>query len=165
METIVSLIPNDEHVTAARQELETAGFAKDKINVLFQPAEVWRQLRGHQGIRAVAKQAALGALLGLLVGAIYGVPAGFFNCQFMNCSLETSVILWALITLFWVLAGGFLGSIIGLDKLERGLYSYVEGVRRGEALLVVEADRDKVPIAMRILQQEQGTVIQEVETI
>lgn len=163
METIVSLMPNDEHITAARQELETAGFAEDRINVLRQPVEVWRRLRGYQGIRAVAKKAALGAFFGILVGALYGIPSGFFNCKFMNCSLETSVILGALITLFWVLAGGFLGSIIGLDQLERGLYSYVEGVRRGEALLVVAADRDQVPIARRILQQEWGTVIQDVK--
>jgi hypothetical protein len=162
METIVSLIPNDEHVTAAKQELETAGFAEDKINVLLQPVEVWQRLRGHQGIRAVAKKAALGAFLGLFVGAIYGVPAGIFNCKFMNCSLQTSVILWALITLFWVLAGGFLGGIIGLDKLEHSLYSYVEGVRRGEALFVVETPEERAPEARRILRQEQGTVIHEI---
>lgn len=164
METVVSLIPNDDHVAAARQKLETAGFAAEKINVLFQPAAVWQRLRGRQGIRALAKQTALGALIGLLVGALYGVPAGIFNCKFMNCSLETSVILWALITLFWILAGGFLGSIIGLDKLECNLYSYVEGVRRGEALFVVETKREQVPIAMHILQQAQGTVIQDVKT-
>ena len=110
----------------------------------------------------MAKKAALGAFLGLLVGAIYGVPAGIFNCKFMNCSLQTSVILWALITLFWVLAGGFLGGIIGLDKLERSLYSYVEGVRRGEALFVVETPEERAPEARRILRQEQGTVIDEI---
>jgi hypothetical protein len=163
METIVSLMPNDEHVTAARQKLENAGLAQNKISVLFQTAEVWRQLGGHQKMQTVIKKAALGAVIGLFVGALYGIPAGIFNCRFMNCSLETSVILWVLITLFWVVGGGFLGSIIGMDELERDLYSYVEGVRRGEALFVIEADLDQIPVAMRILQQEQGTVIHEID--
>ena len=50
METIISLIPNDEHVAATRQELETAGFDKDKIDILYQPADVWQRLGGHQKI-------------------------------------------------------------------------------------------------------------------
>ncbi|MFO7680923.1 MAG: hypothetical protein R6X34_12810, partial [Chloroflexota bacterium] len=117
------------------------------------------QLGGHQKIRAVVKKAVLGGAIGLIVGALYGIPAGIFNCRFMNCPLETSVVMWALITLFWVVGGGFLGGIIGLDELEHDLYSYVEGVRRGEALLMVEVPEERAPEAMHILRQEYGTVI------
>jgi hypothetical protein len=162
METVISLLPNDEHLAAARRELAIAGFAPNRIAVLFQPADVWQRLGGHQRVRAVVKKAVLGGAIGLLVGALYGIPAGIFNCRFMNCSLETSVVLWALITLFWILVGGFFGSIIGIDGLERDLYSYVEGVRRGDALLVVETPEERAPEARRILLREQGTVVHEI---
>jgi hypothetical protein len=162
METIIGLIPNDDDVALVRQELKKAGFAKNKINILFQPADVWQRLEGRQEIRIVFKDAVIGMLIGLLVGAIYGVPAGISNCRFMNCSLETSVILWLIISLFWVVAGGFLGAILGFDKFEADFYSYVEGVERGEALFVVESSEDQAPEAMRILQQENGILIHEI---
>lgn len=162
METVISLIPNDEHVAKTKQALEAAGFIENKINVLRQPADVWRRLDGRQKIWTVAKKAGLGALIGLLIGALYGIPAGIFNCRFMNCSLQTSVIMWALISLFWVIGGAFLGAIIGLDKLEYDLYSYIEGVRRGEALFVVETTEKQVQAAEQILQQAHGTVIHDI---
>lgn len=162
METVIGLVPNDEHVTRTRQALKTAGFAETGINVLLQPADVWQQLGGHQKVRIVFKDAAIGALIGLVVGALYGVPAGVFNCRAMNCSVNTSVVLWAVISLYWVAAGGFLGAIIGIDQLEQALYSYVEGVRRGQALFVVDVPEDKVAAARDVLRQEHGIVIQDI---
>jgi hypothetical protein len=162
METVICLIPNDEHVATVRRGLASAGFADNKISVLFQPADVWRQLGGQQKMRAVLQKAMLGGAIGLIVGALYGIPAGIFNCRFMNCSLEMSVIMWALITLFWVVGGGVLGGMIGLDAVERDLYSYVEGVRRGAALFVVETPEERAPEVQRILRQQEGTVIHEI---
>ena len=86
METIIGLIPNDKDVLTARQELEKAGFAKNKINILIQPADVWQRLEGRQKIRIVFKDTVIGMLIGPIVGAVYGVPAGYYNCRFMNCS-------------------------------------------------------------------------------
>jgi hypothetical protein len=123
---------------------------------------VWQRLDGHQKVRGVFKWATIGALLSLLVGAIYGVPVGIFNCIFMNCPLETAFILWALVTLFWIVVGGIIGAIIGLDKLEEDLYSYVEGVRRGEVLFMVEAAPEQAQQAVQILHDEQGSVIHDI---
>lgn len=162
MKTVISLIPNDEHLVEAKKELTKAGFGESKTSILFQPADVWRRLEGQQKVRIVFKNGAVGALIGLFVAALYGVPAGILNCQFMNCSVGMSATFWALISLYWVAAGGFLGALVGLDKLEDDLYSYVEGVRRGEALFVVETSEEKAVEARRILQQEHGTVIHDV---
>jgi hypothetical protein len=161
METIIGLIPNDRDVLVARQELEEAGFDKNKIDILLQPDEVWQRLGGRQKIRIVFKDAVIGMFIGLVVGAIYGVPAGYYNCVSMNCPFETSVILWAIISLFWVLAGGFIGAIVGLDRFEADFHLYVKGVQRGDALFVVETSEDQAPEAMRILRQEKGMLIHE----
>lgn len=163
METIIGLIPNDHDVASARQELEKAGLAQNKINILFQPADVWQRLGGRQKIRIVFKDAVIGMFIGLIIGAIYGVPAGYYNCRFMGCPLETSIILWAIISLFWVAAGGFLGTIVGLDRFESNFYSYVEGVQRGEALFVVEASDNMAPVVKRILEQEHGILVHDLQ--
>jgi hypothetical protein len=159
METVVSLIPDDEHVPAVKRALAAAGFTENNMTILRQPVEVWQRLGGRRKMRTVLKKAAVGGLIGIGIGALYGIPAGVFNCVFMNCPQSISLFLWAIITLFWVVASGFLGTIIGLDQLERSLYSYVEGVRRGEALFVIQASPDRVPVAVDILQHKQGTVI------
>jgi hypothetical protein len=162
MALILSLVSNDDHVANTQKELVTAGFTAARINVLYHPVEVWQRLNGHQKMAVVFKHAAIGGLLGIIVGALYGVPAGVFNCTLMNCPQSTSIIMWALITLFWIMGGGILGALIGLDQLERDLYDYVEGVRRGEALIVVESSAQQVPQARRILQRQYGTVIRDI---
>ena len=163
METIIGLIPNDDDVESARQELKNAGFPKNKINILFQPADVWQRLEGRQKIRIVFKDAVIGMFIGLIVGAIYGVPAGVYNCRFMNCPMGTSVILWMAISLFWVITGAFLGAIVGLDRFEADFYSYVEGVQRGEALFVVEASEKQAPLVQHILEQEHGILVHDLQ--
>ena len=162
MDMVVSLLADDEHVPMVRNELVAAGIAESKMSVLRQPADVWQQLGGRRKMQSVAKKAAIGALIGLAIGALYGVPAAFFTCTLLNCTIRTGMILAVPITLFWILGGGLAGAIVGLDRLEYELYSYVEGVRRGEALIVVDATAKQAPEAVRILRQEQGTVIHEI---
>jgi hypothetical protein len=67
--------------------------------------------------------------------------------------------LLALISLYWIAGGGFLGALVGLDRLERDLYSYVEGVRRGAALFVVESPEERAPEVAEILAQEEGALL------
>jgi len=69
---------------------------------------------------------------------------------------------WVIISLFWLRAAGFMGAVIGLNKLDDELYSYVEGVRRGEALFVVETPAERVSEVVRILWQEHSTVVHQI---
>lgn len=159
MTTVISLIPNDEHIRTARQALEVAGVAKDKMKVLFRAGDAWRELGGPQKVQVVFKDGSIGALLGLIVGALYGIPAGYFNCLVNGCPAEKSLVAGTLFLLYGIFAGGFLGTLVGLDRLEQDLFSYVEGVRRGEALFVVEASEDVTPETLRILRHEHGMFV------
>jgi hypothetical protein len=159
MSTVVGLIAGDEHVTLVGEALKAAGFSEDKISILCRPAEVWQRLEGRKKLRVVYRNALIGMLLGLVVGVLYGATAGILNCRLMNCPVTTSLILLALISLYWLAGGGFLGALIGLDRLERDLYSYVEGVRRGAALFVVESPEERAPEVAGIMAQEEGAVL------
>lgn len=159
MKTLVALIPDDEHLVSAEEALKVEGIGESEISVLVRPAQVWRRLEGRKKLRVVFRYAFFGIILGLAVGVLYGVPAGIMNCREMGCPFTTSTLLLAVISLYWVLGGGFLGAIIGLDRLEQNLYSYVEGVRRGEALLVIETPNEQVSEVTRILRGENGSLV------
>ncbi|HSM54766.1 MAG TPA: hypothetical protein VK879_01310 [Candidatus Sulfomarinibacteraceae bacterium] len=106
---------------------------------------------------------AAGALFGLAVGALYGVPAGIFNCSEMGCPIVTSGAMLAVITVYWVLGGAFVGALIGMDRLEQDLYSFVEGVRRGAAVLVVQAPDERAEDVTRLLRGANGRLVHDIE--
>lgn len=159
MEMVTGLVPNDEHVSKAAKALQAAGFSDDQVKVIHQARDVWQWLNGREKLRVVFKYAFTGALLGLAVGCLYGIPAGLMNCSQMGCSSTLSLILLAIISLYWVLGGALLGGVVGVDQLEHPLYSYVEGVRRGEALFLIETGPERMEEARRILGREAGTCI------
>lgn len=122
MHTIVSLIPNSEHVTNAGEQLRANGIAEEKIHILHRNADVWQQLNGRQQIHTAVKDALIGMMLGLVVGLLYGITAGILNCRLMGCPVATSLMMLALISIYWMAAGAFLGGVIGFDQLEQKLY-------------------------------------------
>lgn len=163
MKTLIGLIPDDEHVVKAREALQVAGIGAGEISALKRPSEVWERLGGRRKLRVVFRYVFFGAMLGLAVGGLYGIPAGIMNCSEMGCPFTTSAVLLLIVTVYWVLGGAFLGAIIGMDRLEQDLYSYVEGVRHGEALLIVETPDDKSSEVERILQKENGLLVHSIE--
>lgn len=165
MKMLLSLIPDGQHVARAEQALLAAGLGEGAINAVVRPAEVWERLGGPKKLRILFRYTALGALLGLGVGAFYGVPSGILNCSQMDCPFSTSTVLLALISVYWVVGGAFLGAIAGADHLEENLYSYVEGVRRGAALLVVETPDEQVSEVTEILHRESGLLVHSMEDI
>lgn len=159
MKTYLGLIPDNEHVMHAGSALHAAGIPERAISTLVQPAEVWERLGGHERMRVVRKHAVVGGLLGLAVSLIYAVPLVLMYCPEMGCSFGTSVSVLAILALYWLLGGAFMGTIVGADRLEQGLYSYVEGVRRGGRLMVVQAPDEKAAEVPRILEHESGLMV------
>lgn len=165
MKTLISLIPDEEHITHAREALQAAGIGADDITALIRPAEVWERLRGRSKVPVALKYTLAGGVLGLLVGALYGIPAGIFNCSEMGCPFTTSTALLVVIVAYWVIGGLFMGAIVGMDRLEQDLYSYVEGVRRGAALLIVQTPDDRATDVTRILQEDRGLLVHGLEVM
>ena len=160
METIVGLVPDDVHVAEAKQEMKSAGFDENAIRVLRKPDDVWNLLGGHKKSRVLFRNVAIGAIFGLVLGILYGTTTGYCNCTLMACPVGSSMICLVLIVLFCTFVGGFFSALISLGQLDRSLYSYVEGVRHGQILLVVEASRENGPKIQRILEKAHGKAIQ-----
>lgn len=159
MKTLVGLIPDTEHVKDTEGMMNAAGIRDYKLNVLDRPGEVWRRLGGHEKMRGVYKHALIGALLGLGVAALYGLPASITTCIYRGCAFSDNMGSLVAISLYWIIAGAFLGAIIGLDRLEQDMYSYVEGVRRGGSLMIVETPDEEVAQVAEILGHEGGLLV------
>jgi hypothetical protein len=158
METIVGLIPDDAQLASAEQELIAAGFSGNKMHELLGSADFWKRQYSKEKERLIFKDAAIGALIGLSIGGLYGVIAGVLNCRLMDCPIGTSLTFLALIVLYCSFSGALFGAIIGLDRLERSLLSYVAKTRHFQALFVVETSTETSPEARHILEKH-GTVV------
>lgn len=161
MTTIVSFIPEADHVLTARQALTKVGIPKDKINVVTQPLEVWRRLHGREKTWVLFKGVAIGALLGAVVGLMASAPAGYFNCARQACTVQESLLFAVLVTAYFAFAGGLLGAFAGADRFENDVLLYVDGVLRGEPLLAIETSEETAAKARHILTQEHGFLIHE----
>ncbi|MDV7391492.1 hypothetical protein RZS08_09075, partial [Arthrospira platensis SPKY1] len=107
------------------------------------------------------RYAAIGAALGVLLYGPVGFFAGYLDCKLMGCNQAIGATFLALGLLIGLVGGGVLGAVIGLNNLEQHLYAYVEGVRRGELLLMVEAPAPLGKAVVSLLRQEQGTVVRD----
>jgi hypothetical protein len=159
MKTLISLIPDTDSAEHAVGKLRQAGVSQDKMCILCRPVEVWKRLGGDEKLHIVIRYGLYGTLLGLAVGLLYGVPSGIMNCLVMDCAVNTNLTFLAIITLFWILGGAFLGTLFGLDRLEKDLYSYVEGVRRGGAFIMVDIPENQAAAVTKILKEEHGLLV------
>jgi len=162
MEKIVGVFANDSDLLSSREELTAVGFQNAAIKVSREPSQVWQWLDGKKRLRRLLKSAGYGAAIGIVVGGLYGIPAGIANCTIGACSVATSLKFLVVIEAYWMLAGGFLGAIAGLDRLERALFAYVEGARKGESVLVVESPPEKSTQVMEIMRQNHSTAVQDI---
>jgi hypothetical protein len=163
VKTLIGLIPDREHALSADQALHGAGIGASRISALARPAEVWERLEGRKKLNIVSRDGRIGALLGLAVSAIYLVPLVIMYCPEMGCSSATRFIFLTVMALCWALGGAFLGTIVGTDQLEHDLYSYVEGVRHGGVVLLVESPDEQAAAVSRILRQENGLLVHTIE--
>lgn len=130
MKTLEPSIHDEEKASRAQEREEGPGAGKGELTTLLHAAQESEQLWGRKRLTVVVRFAIAGAILGLVVGALYGIPAGMMNCSAMGCPFTTSVTLLVVITVYWVLGGACMGAIVGMDRLEQGFYTGVKGVRR-----------------------------------
>lgn len=162
METIVSLIPDETHVTETRALLQDAGMSPDRVQIINQPETVWQQLNGRQDALTLRRDLGIGMLMGFLFFGFFGLMAAGFMCYLPLAQCTGVSFSWAIFAVALViglLVGGFFGAMVGLGAMDEHLYDYVEGARRGQAVVIVRARGQEIPIALNILEREHALAL------
>jgi hypothetical protein len=152
MKTIVGLFEGHEGVGRARELLQVAGVGQDKVAVLDDTHQVWERMDcSHR--QSLFKDAATGAALVGTIYAVFGLFAGVCDSLigFPTGSCIGATIVFLLIGAF---LGAFLGAFIGRAEAEKATHLYLEGVRRGFLLMLVQVEESNKTRVMRILEQE-----------
>lgn len=159
MTTIATLFPDEAHTTGAQNALLALGVPQSNITLLQQPAAVWQHLGGSSRLRRASRSALIGAVLGLAMGAFLAIPATILNCSEFGCPTGSALTMALLICLYGAFGGGMLGAITGADDLEHDFRDYVEGVRHGATLLLVQSAGTADLVIYDILARERGALI------
>jgi len=152
--TLVALFDDRAEARAAIGELRDAGFTRDDITVIAQQAkgetvEDWEGAKADTGVEiGAASGAALGGIGGFLAGL------GTLAIPGIGPAIAAGPLLAAIVgATGGLVAGGAVGGLIGLGLPEGHANWYVEGVRRGGTLLLVNPPDERVEEARGILEK------------
>lgn len=151
MKTIVGLCTQPEGATEALHALERAGFAQSSMRVVRSVDALWQHL-GCKPRRIVVADFAIGAALGIATYGLFGVLAAAGEVS-LGFDRTTAMVAFLFSGLAGVFVGGMLGVFFGLGSMEQESRAYVNGIRRGGALVVVRTADEHAAHAMDVLRQ------------
>jgi hypothetical protein len=157
MNTIIGLFLYDEGFEyPVVERLKEAGIAGRRISILSNPHAVSRLL-GCEPTCVVSRYAVRGASLGIVIISIFGVVAGWCQCNFLGFGQVYGMVAFLGALLAGVFIGGFLGCILGVAKFEKDSHLYVQGVRMGGKVIAIQASEEAAGMVKRILEQENAS--------
>jgi uncharacterized protein (TIGR02284 family) len=162
---VFGLFTTVEHAEDAVRRLEQNGFARQNIDILAQEEAV-RSLLEDPRPEATKESATAGAVGGAAVGGLIGLIAGASTIVVMG--VGTVLTGGALAAALGITAagagigasyGGLFGALMGWGISEGDIQHFVEGVRDGNILVAVRAERQRGDAAMDIMRQAGATFV------
>src|SRR5919202_1828186 len=146
--SVVGLFDTSQDAQGAVQELRNAGFSADDISVVANNARGDYDVRDGGGSEA-AEGAGAGATGGAVLGGLAGLLVGLGALAIPGVgpvvaagTLATTLGTTAAGAGLGAAAGGLVGALVGAGIPENDANVYAEGVRRGGALVTVQAAND-----------------------
>lgn len=148
MKTIVGMFETTSDVDTVLTELEKKGFNRSDVSVVAR-----REVLKESGLD-ITTGAEIGAITGATVGGVAGLLIGLGAITIPG--IGSVVAAGEFLT--WVgsmvlglaaggVAGGLLGGLVSLGIPEREAKVYAEGVKRGNLIVAVRANEDRLPVA------------------
>lgn len=152
MKTAIGLFERREDAERALARLQEGGLAREQASILDTPDAVRRRMDCSYK-RNVIKDAAIGAAL---IGGIYAVFGLFAGLCDSAIGVPSGWCIGATVVFIVIGAGlgAFGGAFIGRAEAEKETHLYLEGVRRGNLLMLIRTDDDGAAQALRMMRQE-----------
>jgi hypothetical protein len=154
MKAVMALLSPGDDVERAVAEMQAEGFSAEQICVLENERAIWERIDCSTRSSEV-RDATIGAGLVGLIYAVFGVAAaisGIGNSMPAAWSAGSAVVF----LLIGLGLGAFWGAFVGRAEAEKDTHLYLEGVRRGQVLVLVWAGESQGLQAMQILRQTHG---------
>jgi len=157
VKTVVGLYDNLETARRVVQDLTDAGFEANDINLIAGDLDVQRAKVGtddeetvQPGTDPAVEGAAAGGALGGLAGLLFGLSA--FALPGLGPVVVAGPLLSSLVGAgIGAAGGGLVATLVEWGLSEEDAELYLEGVRRGSALIMVRVQEERVDQARRIL--------------
>ena len=162
MKPVIGFFWYEIDTSRAVNRLKQAGFAEDKISILTQESAI-RSLLGCKPVVVVPKYAALGAFFGIIIYGIFGLVAGWCQCNWFSFEQMYGIGAFLGIILGGAFVGGFLGCIAGVAESEKDSHLYVQGTRMGGRVIVVQVYEEDAESVASILEQEKASGVKSIE--
>jgi len=162
MNPIIGLFWHEIDTTQAVNRLKEAGFTEVKISILTQESAI-RSILGCEPAGVVSKYAAWGAFFGIIIYGIFGLVAGWCQCNLFSFGQAYGIGAFLGVILAGAFVGGFLGCIAGVAESEEDSHLYVQGARMGGRVVVVQANMEDAAKATFILKQEKALGVKSFE--
>ena len=162
MKPVIGFFWHETDISLAVNRLQEAGFAEDKISILTQESAIRNLLGCKPGI-VVPKYAAWGAFFGIITYGIFGLVAGWCQCNLFSFEQVYGIGAFLGVILGGAFVGGFLGCIAGVAESEKDSHLYVQGARMGGRVIVVQANEENTAEATLILEQEKASGVKSLE--
>ena len=162
MYPVIALFWREVDTTQAVNRLKKAGFVEDKIGVFTQESAI-RSLLDCKPSEVVPKYAAWGAFFGIIIYGIFGLVAGWCQCNWFSFEQMYGIGAFLGIILGGVFVGGLLGCIAGIAESEEDSHLYIQGIRMGGNVIVVQANEEDIERAISILEQEKASGVKSLE--
>lgn len=157
MKTVVGMFERANDVNDAVTELMKQGFSKPEISVLAR-----KEVIKETGVDAVTG-AEVGAITGGVAGGVVGLLLGVGAIAIPGVGwviAGAEFLTWIGATLLGAAAGaiggGLIGSLTALGLPEHEASVFAEGIKRGNALLVVRTVDDRAQVASGVMRQFHG---------
>jgi hypothetical protein len=154
MKTVVGLYVKPEDATVAATALANAGFSASSVRQLRSVDAIWQHL-GCSPRKIMARDTAIGALLGIAVYVVFGamVAVGEVSLGFDRIMAIAAL---SIFVLTGMLVGGMLGLFFGAGDLEEESRLYTKGIRQGGVVVAVRTADEHVTRALNLLRQTQA---------
>ena len=164
---VVQLFNSTGAAQHAIQELEQAGFSRDRISQeQIKPQVKPFQERKTERARSANNATLTGALIGAVIGLALGIGYGFMRINF-DPQVAMADVGWGSIVTSGLVGlavaasfGSFFGFFVGRNAVEEDQYIYKESLEEGSTLVFVSApaaDVDNAADLMRVQHQQELT--------
>ena len=152
MDTIIGLFPYQQDGFYLLQQLVDAGIDVNKIRVFTQEKPI-QKLFGSEPKRMAVRYAIWGTLFGIAVYGIFGLIAGWCECNLFYFSQLIAIKTILIGILVGAIIGGLLGGITDIAENEKDTHLYTQGVRMGDTVFVIRTELDEIENANSSLHQ------------